>query len=31
VAAESVLAAMIANLPFAASFVLGFGMGLRMG
>lgn len=31
VAAEGVLAAMIANLPFAASFVLGFGMGLRMG
>ena len=31
VAAESVLTAMIANLPFAASFVLGFGMGLRMG
>lgn len=30
-AAEGVLGAMIANLPFAASFVLGFGMGLKMG
>jgi uncharacterized membrane protein (Fun14 family) len=31
VAAEGVLAAMIANLPFAASFVVGLGMGLKMG
>ena len=31
VAAEGVLRAMIANLPFAASFIVGFGMGLKMG
>ena len=31
VAAEGLLRAMIANLPFAASFIVGFGMGLKMG
>ena len=31
VAAEGILRAMIANLPFAASFIVGFGIGLRMG
>jgi uncharacterized membrane protein (Fun14 family) len=31
VAAEGVLRAIIANLPFAASFIVGFGMGLKMG
>jgi uncharacterized membrane protein (Fun14 family) len=30
-AAEGVLTAMIANLPFASSFIVGLGIGLKMG
>jgi uncharacterized membrane protein (Fun14 family) len=30
-AAEGVLTAMIANLPFATSFIVGMGIGLKMG